>query len=228
MVDFKNETRKRCRHCKMRLSEPTSNERQAFCTRGCHTSFYRTRCRVCGGPIEQPKNGGERFICKKSKCFNAWKANSGFGCYHPSSDVKATSETPIKSGVAEAIKADRVWRIIAGPALTASQLHCATVPDGEIVDGKPKWDGGSYERIEAQNRKALKAQAAEEAEIEANGYFTWREVISPDGVLCYVTRFRPATTVKNVSGSQRQIPDDLSIPPFLDRRPRPEQLREAA
>lgn len=31
MVDFKNETRKRCRHCKMKLPEPTSNERQAFC-----------------------------------------------------------------------------------------------------------------------------------------------------------------------------------------------------
>ena len=81
------------------------------------------------------------------------------------------------------------------------------------MDGKPTWDGGSYERIEAQNRKALKApfaKAAEEAEIEANGYFTWREVISPDGVLCYVTRFRPATTVKNVSGpSPRHIPNDL-------------------
>jgi hypothetical protein len=124
-------------------------------------------------------------------------------------------------------QARKQWHQIAGPALTGSQLHCA-----KIVDGKPTWDGGSYERIEAQNRKALKAhfanlKAAEDAEIEANGYFTdpeWREVISPDGVLCYVTRFRPATTVK----SERHIPDDLSIPPFLDRRPRPEQLREAA
>ena len=118
------------------------------------------------------------------------------------------------------------------PGTNASQLHSATVPDGEIVDGKPTWDGGSYERIEAQNRKALKAhfaKAAEEAEIEADGYFTWREVIGPDGVLCYVTRFRPAMTVKNVSGpSPRHIPNDLSIPPFLDRRPRPKQLRKAA
>ena len=144
--------------------------------------------------------------------------------------VAATSKTPDFIGPKEALKPDRAWRIIAGPALTASQLHCATVPDGEIVDGKPTWDGGSYERIEAQNRKALKAhfaKAAEEAETESNGYFTdpeWREVISPDGVLCYVTRFRPATTVK----SQRHIPDDLSIPPFLDRRPWPKQLRKAA
>jgi hypothetical protein len=49
------------------------------------------------------------------------------------------------------------------------------------------------ERIEAKNRAALKA--AEQAEIEASGYFTeagWREVVSPDGVLCFVIRFAPS------------------------------------
>jgi hypothetical protein len=243
MVDFKNETRKRCRHCKMRLPEPTSNERQAFCTRGCYRSFYLHKCRVCEKPIEQPKHG-TRLLCKKPKCQNAWQRQDGMGRYATvkldkgvgAIEAKPSSEMPANQAVLSASKpveqARKPWHQIAGPALTGSQLHCATVPEGEIVDGKPTWDGGSYERIEAQNRKALKAhfanlKAAEDAEIEANGYFTdpeWREVISPDGVLCYVTRFRPATTVK----SERHIPDDLSIPPFLDRRPRPEQLREAA
>jgi hypothetical protein len=35
-------------------------------------------------------------------------------------------------------------------------------------------------------------RAAEEAEIEANGYFSepdWREVVSPDDVRCVVARF---------------------------------------
>ena len=39
MVDFENQKRKRCRHCKMNLPTPTSNEREAFCTRGCYRSF---------------------------------------------------------------------------------------------------------------------------------------------------------------------------------------------
>ena len=54
---------------------------------------------------------------------------------------------------------------------------------------------GSFERIEAENRRVLKAhlaklRAAEEAEIEASGYFSeldWQEVVSPDGVRCFVT-----------------------------------------
>jgi hypothetical protein len=75
-------------------------------------------------------------------------------------------------------------------------------------------------RVEAKNRAALKA--AEQAEIEANGNFTepdWQEVISPDGVRCFVTRFRPAPTVKT-QVALPPIPDDLSIPHFLDRRPK--------
>ena len=70
-------------------------------------------------------------------------------------------------------------------------FHCATVPDGPGC----KREGGSFERIEAKNHAALKShiatlRAAEEAEIEANGYFSepdWREVVSPDGVRCFVT-----------------------------------------
>jgi hypothetical protein len=82
-------------------------------------------------------------------------------------------------------------------------------------------DGKHYDRLEAQNRRDLEvglkakleaAKAKEAAEIEANGFFTepeWREVISPDGVKCHVTRFRdPAPPLSN----------DLSIPACLRRR----------
>jgi hypothetical protein len=234
MVEFtETALRKMCRNpkCRSKLPAPVSNEREAFCCRSCYQSFYLHRCRVCEGPIEQ-KRDGRRVLCKKAACRNVFSRTFAGGRYLTPSAPSYPSKTPDFIGPKEALKPDRAWRIIAGPALTASQLHCATAPDGEIVGGKPTWDGGGDERIEAQNRKPLKAhfanlKAAEDAEIEANGYFTdpeWREVISPDGVFCYVTRFRPATTVK----SQRHIPDNLSIPPFLDRRPRPEQLREAA
>ena len=70
--------------------------------------------------------------------------------------------------------------------------------DYEELEELDPWGGPTHHRESSRgnemiayrgaNRKALKAQAAEEAETEANGDITWREVISPDGVLCYVTR----------------------------------------
>jgi hypothetical protein len=36
-----------CRHCRIKLAEPTENLRRAFCARGCFRSFYRSRCVVC-------------------------------------------------------------------------------------------------------------------------------------------------------------------------------------
>jgi hypothetical protein len=49
----------------------------------------------------------------------------------------------------EGQKSGRAWRQVAGPKLSPSQFHCATVPDG-----------GAYERIEAENRAVLKAHFA--------------------------------------------------------------------
>jgi hypothetical protein len=73
-----------CRNprCRSKLAAPVSNPREAFCARGCHTSFYLHRCLVCEGQIEQPKSG-VRLLCKKAKCRNAWKAKTGFGRYAP-------------------------------------------------------------------------------------------------------------------------------------------------
>jgi hypothetical protein len=45
MVDFtETAMRKMSRHCRMRLPTPTSNEKEAFCTKGCYQSFYLHRC----------------------------------------------------------------------------------------------------------------------------------------------------------------------------------------
>jgi hypothetical protein len=108
------------------------------------------------------------------------------------------------------------WRQIAGPPLTPDQLRAATVPDGPAR----LWKGGEFERIEAKNRAALKT--AEEAAVEANGQFTepdWREVVSPDGVVgCFVTRFRDQQPARGPVLAQVPLPDDMSIPSFLDRR----------
>jgi hypothetical protein len=82
-------------------------------------------------------------------------------------------------------------------------------------------------RIEAKNRAALKA--GEEAEIEANGYFTeseWHEYVSPDASEKYhgrswVTRFR--SVAKPTPSAVLPIPEDLSIPAFLQRRTKQRQ-----
>jgi hypothetical protein len=102
MTEFKLETRKRCRNpkCKMKLPEPVVNEREAFCCRGCYSSFYLHRCRVCEDPIEQSK-GRPRMVCKKAKCQTAWKGREGFGKYavehftsRPSQNGEKSPEKP--------------------------------------------------------------------------------------------------------------------------------------
>ncbi len=68
MTDFR-ETKLRyyCRNpkCRSRLPAPVSNERQAFCTRGCHGGFYRHRCIVCEGPIE--RTVATKMVCRKAR-----------------------------------------------------------------------------------------------------------------------------------------------------------------
>jgi hypothetical protein len=199
MVDFtETAMRKMCRNprCGCKLLAPVSNPREAFCAKGCHTSFYRTRCRVCEGPIEQPKSGGERFICKKSKCFNAWKANSGFGRFHPSSDVKATSETPIKPSIKLGLKPERtpLWRVIAaGAPISANQYHCAIVGAEEAT--------AVADRINAAHWRA--ARAGERS-------YRLPDLTKPE------VRATP-----HVAAAMPILPDDLSIPIFLLRRAKP-------
>jgi hypothetical protein len=200
-----------CRNakCRMKLPTPVSNMREAFCTKGCRERFYRLRCYVC----DEKKPGRlDAHTCGRRKCKNAMRTLKS-----PSATgrVEIGVGESIESGVGKPLKPGRAWRIIAG-TLTPSQFHCATVPDGPDC----QWKGGEYERIEAKNRAALKA--AEQAEIEASGYFTepgWREVVSPDGVLCFVIRFAPSQK-RARQDLLPPMPDDLSIPEFLDRRSR--------
>jgi hypothetical protein len=239
MVDFQETAmRHRCRNakCRSKLSTPVSNLREAFCARGCHISFYRTHCRVCEAPIEQPKSGGERFICKKSACFNAWKANSGFGRYHLPSGVKTTPETPIKPGIQKPHKGGRAWGIVAGSALTPGQFLAATVADGPDC----QWANGAYERTEAANRKAMERYLADiQAEANRRDAVASLNHCSECGqdhdltdqanpTLCYPC-FHERKLAQRVSVNRPDlfIPDDLSIPDFLLRQP-PKDFAKAA
>jgi hypothetical protein len=55
-------TRHYCRNprCRSKLPAPVENEHQAFCTRGCFESFYRSRCLVCEKNIGTNPLTGEK------------------------------------------------------------------------------------------------------------------------------------------------------------------------
>ena len=152
MTEFRIELRHYCRNplCRSKLPAPVANPREAFCTRGCHSSFHLHRCLICEQPMKR-RTGNQR-ICGKRRCRNALQANNGLGRYSAPSSAILTQVRPDFIGAKQATKADRPWRAMAGPPSTPSQLHCATVPDGPSLS----WSGGEYERIEAKNRAALK------------------------------------------------------------------------
>jgi hypothetical protein len=212
-----------CRNpkCRSKLKAPTDNLREAFCTRGCHSSFYLHRCLVCERPM--PRNAEHQKVCYRNECKRAWRLEtiqSRFLGWNGRSDGTPL-KTSIKLGLPEAVKAGRGWHVVAGE-ISPEAFHCATVSDGR----GNQWKRGSFERIEAQNQALLKApfaklKAAEEAEIEANGTFTdpgWREVVSPDGVKCFVTQFPPGVKTMPTVTVATAIPDDLAIPDFLRRQ----------
>jgi hypothetical protein len=131
VVEFTETTRKKCRKCRGRLSEPTSNDRDAFCCRGCYEQWYRKRCRVCETDIEQSKTGGNpRLICKKPECRYTWHQRLGFGRFleaksptpsPASSNGRPASKTSIKSVSKSRIKRRRAtdidWREAGGLSL---------------------------------------------------------------------------------------------------------------
>ena len=90
-----------CRHCRIKLAEPTENLRRAFCARGCYRSFYRSRCRVCETPIrrknEQQKVCGKECKAELRRFPQAHSWPEGRGSYLPTLDARRASETVEKS-----------------------------------------------------------------------------------------------------------------------------------
>jgi hypothetical protein len=116
--------RHRCRNpkCRMKLSEPADNEHHAFCTPGCHTSFYRRRCLVCEKAL--PEGPANRKTCKNAECRSSYRRfphayDFPRGAFKEAKSVKPTpgagfverpSKTSIKPGVFWRDKTGRGWR----------------------------------------------------------------------------------------------------------------------
>jgi len=95
MTEFTKDMRRYCRNprCRSKLPSPAFNSREAFCARGCHTSFYLRRCLVCEGPLQR-RNKTQR-VCRKTRCRNAWRAKAGFGRYLPHPVLLAWRQKPL-------------------------------------------------------------------------------------------------------------------------------------
>jgi len=149
------EERHHCRNprCRTKLPAPVSNPRDAFCTRGCHASFYRKRCLIC--ECEMERKTERQLICGKRRCRNALQARIGLGRYVATSACVSPLENSTKPGIESGVAGDRVWRHIAGPQLTASQLHYAIL--------------GGEEAVETVNRTNLKHWQKASAETPRGG-----------------------------------------------------------
>jgi hypothetical protein len=209
MSTFEQEVRHRCRNprCRMRLPKPVVNPREAFCTRGCHSSFYRKRCLVCEKPMERRTE--TQLICGKRKCRNALAAGPNLGRFaSPSTNSVGVLETSIKPGLKSGIAGDRPWRIVSGE-LTPEQFRAAVVPDGPNC----RWAGGSYLQIESRNRALGRfsnpVALIRRGDPPVNVLGGYRFPNAPQIEL-------PAAAAPDVNSALvAAIPADLSIPNFL-------------
>ena len=125
------------------------------------------------------RKSSSQKTCQRRRCsahFRELKRHILLGRYHTSPGVNLTSETAMKIGVCGSSQWRPTHRIVAG-SLYTDQLRLATI--GAAYGNCPfKFDRDL-------NRKHWQAS------IEVNGDFTepeWREVISSDGVRCFVAR----------------------------------------
>jgi hypothetical protein len=128
-----------------------------------------------------------------------------FGRYHAPSDAKHPLKTSIKPDIKLGLKPERapLWRVIAaGAPISANEYHCAIVGAEEAT--------AVTDRINAAHWRA--ARAGE------RGYRLSNDLPKLE-----------VRTTPRVSAARPILPDDLSIPAFLDRRPLPRQeLSQAA
>ena len=77
MTEVTQTLRHYCRNprCRSKLPSPASDPHKAFCTPGCHSSFYLKRCLVC----ENDKPAGStarRKLCRRPKCEGRYRKNT--------------------------------------------------------------------------------------------------------------------------------------------------------
>jgi hypothetical protein len=102
--------RSRCRNprCRLKRAAPTENDHHAFCTRTCHESFYRNRCRVCERDLRKTgKRGdaGRRYCRPPATCkqqAEKWPEKYGDGQFpvFPATKLRSADSTGTRFGIA--------------------------------------------------------------------------------------------------------------------------------
>src|SRR6516164_10506572 len=195
MTEFTQTLRHYCRNprCRSKLPSPASDPHKAFCTPGCHSSFYLKRCIVC----ENDKPAGStarRKLCRRPKCEGRYRKNSAHFSFLGADTTSAANvpRSAQSTGIKSAGLDDRPWYIVAGPKITACVYHCATLPV----------DADTANRIcAANNWDRLRREIA---------WCLARPPIPVD--VTTQSRWEPCVT-------SVPIADDLSIPDFLKREP---------
>jgi hypothetical protein len=145
MTEFAETLRHYCRNprCRSKLKEPVDAHR-AFCTPGCHSSFYLKRCLVC----ENDKPAGStarRKLCRRPKCEARYRKNSAHYSFL-GADTACAANVPSSAqstGIKSADFDARPWYIVAGPKITAAVYHCATLPVDPDIAARARvndWD----------------------------------------------------------------------------------------
>jgi hypothetical protein len=197
--------RHRCRNprCRSRLPAPVSNQRRAFCSKGCASSFYRHRCSICERPIEQPKGGGRRSTCNRAKCRNARRYQASFG-------AKPFAKEPDFMGVTAAPIPHRAWRTIAGLTLSPSAFHCATLaPDrrtaAELTRRHKQFYRGASATLIGLTDPPINILGG--FKFRNAPTVEWNRLVPPEQTIPTIVPDLP-------------IPADLSVPDFLRRLPK--------
>ena len=159
----------------------------------------RVICPVCGDRFDRKTNN--QRLCGRRKCRNEFRRHSErfSGSGYPSAGAVIQSlNSSIKSKPKTGLKLGRAWHIVAGPDVTELNLRVPIDPS----------------TVARQKRSHADFANFQQRAIEVVDHFIepeWRKVTSPDGVMCFVTRFRDAVASPIV------FADDLAIPEFLKR-----------
>jgi hypothetical protein len=131
MTEFAEDLRHRCRNprCRMKLALPVANQHRAFCTPGCHSSFYLKRCLVC----ENDKPAGStarRKLCRRPKCEGRYRKNSAHYSFVGADTTSAANalRSAQFTGIKSADFDNRSWHVVAGPKISAAVYHCTALP----------------------------------------------------------------------------------------------------
>jgi len=218
MTDFAETRRQRCRECQTKLPSPTANDHHAFCCKGCHAVFYRQRCAVCEtGRVR-------RRLCHRLKCRSAYRRNRPEFAFPgiDSGSVKERARNADGMGIKSATDA-RPWRVIAGPELGKRSLHSAALPlDVRYAVYLDRLNVEPLKRHFAElGRKAIFQRHTPPLNVLGGYKFSGAPKVDLRPVSAH------ADIQRSDCRSAQPIPDDLSIPEFLQRHVAPNERAAA-